>query len=547
MQTAKTQDMSPWIADQGDGTFINPVLCADYSDPDVARLGADYYMTASSFGHIPGLPILHSRDLVNWSLIGHAIAHMPLEGYDRPQHGNGVWAPSLRFHEGKWLIYYGDPDIGIFVVASVTSDPAGDWRPPQLVVSGKGLIDPCPFWDEDGNAYLVHAYANSRSGIKHKLRLCRMSWQGDKLLDEGKIVFDDPEAHPTLEGPKLYKRNGFYYIFAPAGGVATGWQTVLRAKEPIGPYEARIVLHQGKTAINGPHQGGWVDTPYKEDWFLHFQDDGAYGRIVHLQPVEWRDDWPIIGADEDGDGIGEPVLRYRKPKTDDMQKIAAPLTSDEFNANAIGLQWQWQANPRRDWYSLTERKERLRLFAWPQDEAAPSLYRYPALLLQKFPAKTFVGRTRLDGSALKPGERAGLIVFGYAYAGIELRRDAGGDYCLASILGDQQSEQVLRKLPLPLEGTMVELRVTVGEGAVCRFAYLMDEGKYRELPDCFTAKEGQWVGAKLGLYTSKAALEQESESGYADFEWFRVERGGTDLCEADGLRGGARDDDGSHA
>lgn len=208
----------PWVSDQGDGTYINPILHADYSDPDVIRVGDDFYMTASSFGHIPGLPILHSKDLVNWAIINHAVLEMNLEGYDRPQHGNGIWAPSLRFHGGKFWIFYGDPDVGIMMTSAV--DPAGEWTPLHLVQAGKGLIDACPFWDEDGQAYLIHAYAKSRSGIKHKLRLCRMSADGKGLLDKGRIIYDGTENHPTLEGPKLYQRNGYYYILAPAGA----WQ-----------------------------------------------------------------------------------------------------------------------------------------------------------------------------------------------------------------------------------------------------------------------------------------------------------------------------------
>lgn len=507
-----------WISDQGDGTFINPILHADYSDPDVIRVGEDFYMTASSFGHIPGLPILHSKDLINWKLINHVIKHMDLPGYDQPQHGNGVWAPAIRYHDHKFWVFYGDPDTGIWM--STASDPAGEWTPPHLVQEGKGLIDPCPFWDEDGGAYLVHAYARSRAGIKHILRLCPMSPDGTKLLGEGQIIYNGTVHHPTLEGPKMYKRNGYYYIFAPAGGVATGWQTVLRSKAVNGPYEDKIVLHQGTSPVNGPHQGGWVELASGESWFIHFQDKGAYGRIVHLQPVEWIDDWPLMGQNRNEDGIGEPVLRYTKPDVGKVCPIEVPADSDEFDKPELGLQWQWQANPKSDWYSLTDRASHLRLFAQPQPEIAENMYGSPNLLMQKFPAPSFHASAKLDCRAIEPGERAGLIVFGYhfAYLGVQARQDGTG-LILLYVEGNADEEQI--KWRTELHSDEIVLSVHVDEGAHCRFAYSQDdnEANWIDVPG-FQAVKGHWVGAKVGLF----AVSQSSKDrrGYVDADWFRV-------------------------
>jgi len=267
---------SPWIPDQGDGTYRNPVLCADYSDPDVLRHGEDYYLVASSFNCTPGLPILHSRDLVNWTLLTHALPGLPGERFAAVQQGCGVWAPALRYHDGRFWIFFPMPDEGIFVITA--DDPVGPWSEPHCLAAEKGWIDPCPLWDDDGKAYLVHAYARSRSGIKHRLRICPMAPDGSRLLGEGVVIADGEERFPTIEGPKFHKRDGWYYVLAPAGGVATGWQLALRSRHIYGPYEDRIVLHQGKTPINGPHQGTLVDTPDgKQWWFVHFQDAGVYG------------------------------------------------------------------------------------------------------------------------------------------------------------------------------------------------------------------------------------------------------------------------------
>jgi len=515
-----------WKADQGDGTYRNPILHADYSDPDAIRVGDDFYMTASSFGHIPGLPILHSKDLVNWRLINHAIKRMPLPGYDKPQHGNGVWAPSIRYHAGKYWIFYGDPDVGIFMTTS--DDPAGEWSDVHLVQEGKGLIDPCPFWDDDGSAYLVHAYAQSRSGIKHRLQVRRMSPDGRRLLDEGAVIIDDPARHPTIEGPKMHKRGKYYYIFAPAGGVEEGWQTVLRAESPLGPYEDRIVLKQGEMPVNGPHQGAWVELESGESWFMHFQHKDAYGRIVHLQPMAWMaDDWPTMGADVDGDGIGEPVLLAAKPNVGEQHPLAEPASSDGFDDGQLGLQWQWQANPESDWYSLTERPGKLRLFAQPLPEGASSTFDAPALLMQKFPAYSFQTTVRLDAASLREGELAGLIVFGYSYAALVYATSEAGEAELQLIQGDTGQERVVWKLRA--ETDEVWLRAAVQPGALCDFSYSLDGVSFVgiDLPP-FQATVSKWVGAKIGLYaqtTQGAAEKAGTERGFADFDDYTVMAG----------------------
>lgn len=492
--------VAPNVA-QKNGSYTNPIIDADYSDPDVVRVGDDFYLTASSFNCIPGLPILHSKDLVHWKIIGHALQRQPPEDvFAKPQHGNGVWAPSIRYHDNQFYIFYGDPDFGLYMIKARSA--AGPWSPPLLLRSAKGWIDPAPFWDDDGNAYLVHAWANSRSGIKSILTINRMSPDGTKLLDDGKMVFDGRAHHPTIEGPKLYKRNGYYYIFAPAGGVATGWQTVLRAKNIYGPYEDRVVMDRGQTEINGPHQGGWVETKSGESWFIHFQDRGAYGRIVHLQPMKWIDDWPVIGEDPDGDGKGQPVATYRKPDVGREYPAVAPQTSDEFDASKLGLQWQWHANPRAQWHSFS--RGSLRLAAIPQPT---NLWTAPNLLLQKLPARKFIVTTLLDASRLREGERSGLLLMGreYSYlavAGLQLIR-----------VNMDKEETVTR-----LKNSSVFLRVAVDEGTA-EFSYSLDGKTFHSAGDKFVIKPGMWIGAKVGLFS--LAPEGSARQGYATYEWFR--------------------------
>lgn len=491
----------PWLADQGDGTYRNPVLHADYSDPDVVRVGDDFYLTASSFTCTPGLPILHSRDLVNWSLINHALKNVPDARYETFQPGCGVWAPSIRFHAGKFWIFFPTPDEGIYVVTA--DHPAEKWSEPHLLHADRGLIDPCPLWDEDGKAYLVHAYAGSRAGIKHRLRVVPMAPDGSKLLGEGEVVFHQPEKHPTLEGPKFLKKDGWYYILAPAGGVATGWQVVFRSKNVYGPYEDKIVLAQGDTDINGPHQGALVDAPDGSWWFVHFQDAGVYGRITHLQPVRWEDDWPLMGAN------CEPVLHHAKPQTASPQKICTPATSDEFDSATLGLQWQWLANHRNEWCSLSARPGRLRLI--PQPSVQP-LNELPNLLLQKFPARSFSAEIRMEFSPRQPGEQAGIIVTGRAFAALALRRGADGNEIVIHCDG---------RVSVLLKTDRGEacFRVRVADGGMCQFGFSLNGIDWQTAPETFQAQPGVWTGAMLGIFSTAPS---GASAGHTDFDYFRI-------------------------
>lgn len=504
--TAEPGYSFPWSPDSGDGTYRNPILYADYSDPDVTRHGDDFWLTASSFNCTPGLPILHSTDLVNWTLVNHALKAVPDARYQQVQPGCGVWAPSIRFHAGKFWIFFPTPDEGLYVITA--TDPRGKWSEPYRLVAGKGLIDPCPLWDDDGQAYLVHAYAGSRAGIKHRLRVVPMTPDGTRLLGEGEIVFHEPERHPTLEGPKFLKRDGWYYILAPAGGVATGWQTVLRSRNIFGPYEDKIVLQQGRSPVNGPHQGALVDTPGGEWWFLHFQDAGLYGRIVHLQPVEWCDGWPLMGAWHGAAAAGEPVRQHRKPKLPPA-RIAVPATSDEFSSSKLGLQWQWQANPQADWFSLAARDGRLRLFAAP---AAEEFSRTPNLLLQKFPARSFRVETRLEFHFQHEGDEAGLVVMGNSHAALAVRRNGAKSHV---VFRQGEVVDVLGEL----SASDLRLAVTVADGGLCSFAWLAADGQWVKAPATFQAQPGKWIGAKVGIYC--IGPQATDVPAHCDFDYFR--------------------------
>lgn len=534
MASAQTNYQSQvWSPDNGDGTYTNPVINADYSDPDicVGPSGKDYFMTASSFNCIPGLPILHSTDLVNWRIIGYALSELrPLEVFNKPAHGMGVWAPCIRYHNGEFYIYWGDPDYGVFMVK--TKDPAGRWDDPVLVIEGKGMIDTSPLWDEDGRCYLVNGWAGSRSNVKSMLSVRELSADGSKAIGQPVIVFDGNNTHHTAEGPKFYKRNGWYWIMCPAGGVATGWQLAMRSKSPYGPYECKKVMAQGKSSVNGPHQGGWVHTTYGEDWFLHFQDKGAYGRVVHLQPVIWKDNWPVMGKVPTKGYCGEPYLTYRKPKSE-QSVLVNPVESDEFNEPRLGLQWQWHANYNQ-LYGQPTSYGFFRLYNNKLSENFVNLWEAPNLLLQKTPADEFVVTTKVRVAAKQEGNYGGLIMMGRDYSALVIKR-VGEAFqlqqltCIGADKNKKETVEVLADLQ-PTEKDKINydpaiyeelyLQLTVHQGGKMTFAYSKNGKKFTAVGKEFTMKEGKWIGAKFGFVAEQPY--GKGVVGFMDIDWVRI-------------------------
>lgn len=521
-----------WCPDNGDGTYTNPVINADYSDPDVCVVGEDYYLTASSFNCTPGLPILHSKDLVNWEIIGHALKDIePASVYNMPSHGNGVWAPSIRYHNGEFYIYWGDPDYGVFMVKA--KNPAGEWEKPVCVIPGPGNIDSTPLWDEDGRCYLVSAYANSRSRFASVIVVRELSADGTKAIGDPVIVFDgNGTENRTCEGPKFYKRDGWYWIMCPAGGVPTGFQLAMRSKSPFGPYECKKVLAQGKSDINGPHQGAWVHTAFGEDWFLHFQDKGCYGRVVHLQPVEWRDNWPVMGIDKDGDYCGDPVKTYRKPKTSKAWPIQNPVESDEFNQPLLGKQWQWHANYNQ-FFGMPTSFGTFRVYNHKLSENFVNLWEVPNLLLQKTPADKFTATAKVRVTAKDQNQFGGLIMMGLDYSAIVVKR-VGDEFelqqitCLKADKGKPEKVNVIAKLK-PTEVDKIDYQPAIHEDiylsmmvndGICNFAYSLDGKKYKKVGESFKMREGKWIGAKIGFVAAEPA--GKANRGWLEADWFHV-------------------------
>ena len=476
--------------DQGNGTYKNPVLNADYSDPDVIRVGDRYYMVSSNFNHL-GMQLLESTDMVNWRLVSHIFNRYDLPGWDEPKHySRGAWAPSIRHHDGRFYVYFCTPDEGLFL--STAQDPRGPWTKVHQLKNVSGWEDPCPFWDEDGKAYMGRSQLGAGPIILH-----RMSADGRELLDDGVTIYTGPVA----EGTKWLKRNGYYYLIIPEGGVGGGWQTVLRSRKIYGPYEKRVVLEQGSTRFNGPHQGALVDTPEGEWWFYNFQSTPVLGRVMHLQPARWKDDWPLMGTDIDGNGIGEPVEVWPKPKTGAPQEPSLPQTSDTFDGAQPGLQWQWNHNPANDHWSLSERKGWLTLQALPAEMIRDARN----TLTQMAMGFEGTATTLLDGSLLQEAS-AGLVCLGRDFRGIGL--------CPEGIYTETNGERTILS---PKKPKRLHLRLTLNAHEnKHQFLYSTDGKHFVPAGEPFPMQSANWKGVRLGLYCYGA-------SGKAAFDWFQYD------------------------
>ncbi len=510
--------------DQGNGTYINPILNADYSDPDVIRVGEDYYMVCSEF-HFMGMPVLHSKDLVNWTIIGRIYDEFKFspEFDSMERYAGGSWAPSIRYHDNKFWVYFCTPHEGLYM--STAEKPEGPWELLTEVVRVPKWEDPCPVWDENGQGYLARSQHGAGPIIIHKL-----SDDGKELLDDGFTVYTGPVA----EGPKFYKRNGYYYISIPEGGVTEGWQTILRSKNIYGPYEKKVVLETGSTEINGPHQGGIVETQSGDWWFIHFQHVFSLGRVCHLQPVRWIDDWPIMGVDIDRNGIGEPVYVWKKPDVGMEYPITAPQSSDEFNESELDFQWAWNHNAVNEAWSLTEKPGYLSLKALP----GASLQQARNTLTQKVMGNRGEVTTLLVTEEMEDGQKAGLNLFGKQYNSLGVEKEDGRLKVFADINGEISLKSI--------KGKKIYLRVEIVSGAddillkgrdkmyaaekrvSHQFFYSTDNKEYLPLGDKFSATFGNWKGPRVGLFS----YQTKEGEGKALFDWFHYKHDGPNggLC-----------------
>jgi beta-xylosidase len=546
------QQTGSW-GDQGDGTYRNPILCADYPDVDVEQVGDTYYMIASKQHMAPGMVILESKDMVNWTTIGHvwpALSWAPEYNWDRMDgYSYGTWAGDLAYHDGTWFCYQIDYRHGLYV--STAKDIRGPWTEPhKMLPIEKTCTDPAVFWDYDeGQAYLVH---NTGDKLKspdnqtpgNEIRLHKMSRDGMEILDEGEVI----RTWPGAEAAKIYKVDGTFYFFLaewyipdprapedPEACESDRKQLVIRSTTDsiYGPFESKIVMERGNGFIRPASQGALMQAPDGSWWYTHqliqrYRDGSGItpieGRPQCLEPVEWIDGWPIIGKDVEGHGIGNPVQRYRKPI--DGYAIAAPPTDDEFNSPTLGLQWEWNHNPKETHWTLTERRGWLRLKASvPVDEGG--FWKACNTISQRLMG---IGRSeataKFDISGMQPGQRVGFVRL-------------GGVYHLLGVLVNGDGS---RRLFFDANGEVTEGPEIAGDdlwiqtsndGKMATFRYSSDGERFVDIGTSFTLQFGLWTGDRLGFF----CWNDQEDAGYLDVDWFRY--------DYDGPKGVVREDRGT--
>ncbi len=498
-----------WHADNGDGTFTNPLLWGDWPDPDVIRVDDTFYMVSTSMHYVPGVPILQSKDLVNWTMAGYALdRYTEHPGYDM-QGGtlyiNGAWASTIRHHNGKFYVGFCTPygrgtETGHFSLCEA-EDVRGPWR---RTIFPEYLYDPGLFIDDDGRAYVVHGQGTLwLTPLAEDLRSvagpATKIWQGgfkkDRSLGGGF----------GMEGSHMYKVNGWYYILCPAGGTG-GWQVCLRSKNLRGPYEHRIVMDDdGSYPGNGLHQGGMVQLQNGDWWFVIMQDRGPIGRVPCLVPVTWEDGWPVLGKD------AKDAIVYAKPAIPGQHPVQTVATSDTFDSPTLGLQWQWNHNPDDAAWSLTERPGFLRLKARP----ATDLARARNTLSQRVQGPLSVATAAMETAGLRDGTTAGLAVFQKPHAFVAVRQREGRRAIVCCADG-----QTLAEAPLP-EGTQrVWLRAFATDYRFnARFSYSLDGKTFTPIGGNFTMRLGYpWTGNRFALFAYRDP--DAKEPGVADFDRF---------------------------
>ena len=488
---------SAWTADNGDGSYRNPIFYADYPDPDIIRVGGDFYFATTTFANVPGLRILHSKDLVNWDIVAHVFQR--LEGskaYDLDG-GNayraGLFAPSLRHHGGRFVVAV--TPVGHPTRICQASDARGPWRCHAI---DRSAFDPGLFFDIDGQAYIVTA-----AGHDGTITLLTLSADLTRIVDSRVIHYIR-----GAEGSKLVRRGEHYYLFSAVPRRLA--MSISRARALHGPWETVESIDSHRT---GGHQGAIVELADGRWWGFVMQDKGAIGRVTNLSPIFWKDDWPIWGTPE---APGRVPARTAKPI--DGHPMRQPATSDEFDAPALGLQWAWNHNPDDSRWSLTERPGFLRLKA----TRAADFWSARNTLTQKGQGPYSRADVRLDLRGLRPGDRCGLGTLGKVNAHIAVGRgDDGRPSLQMNVIIDKGGSETC-VAGLSLDASAVELRLEMDfERARGRLAWRTGvewEAMGGEFELAYDWRTGTFQGPQYALFCFNPA---GTPAGHVDVDWFR--------------------------
>lgn len=500
-------------SDNGDGSYTNPVIAADFPDPDVIRVDDVYYFVSTTMFIFPGVTLLKSYDLVNWEFCSNAVPCFDfspcynLDGCNR--YGHGQWATSLKYHDGKFYLLFITLDEGGFICSA--NKPEGPWEIKHLP---KGFYDPGLFFDDDGRIYVAHGYS--------QIYMTEVDQNFAPISTDSLICTGD--IRKGLEGTHVYKINGYYYLYCTYGGL-DGIQVALRSKNIYGPYEQKVVISEKTHGPNfGIHQGALIQTQTEEWWTMLFVDSGPFGRFPSLQPVTWVDGWPMAGVN------GKAVVRYKKPSVGRTYPVKVLSTSDEFADKQLGMQWGWNHNPDSTKWSLTKNPGYLRL---KTVNVVDSLQKARNTLTQRmfaYYSDEFLSNAtvKMEFSNLREGDRAGLAVFQEPYAYIGIKKENGQNYIIMVNNGTTSDS-------VAVNSSIIYLRASTffGSGAApiyggkaiegtgtASFSYSTDNKSFVEIGNELNMKFNLkiFTGNKFCLFN----FATQALGGYVDFDWFRT-------------------------
>jgi beta-xylosidase len=502
-QPPKWGEWPAW-GDQGDGTYRNPVLPSDYSDIDCIRVRSDYYAVSSTFQFSPGFIILHSKDLVNWSILGHVVPDLGVISPEMTwrkmnRYGKGIWAGAIRFHDNKFWVYFCTPDEGYFM--STATNPAGPWEPLHKMASfSGGWDDCCPFWDDDRQGYFVGTHFKDG----YKIHLWKLTPDGRDVVPESDVIIH--QSHGS-EANKLYKINGSYFHFySEDRGVHGRVMMMERSNSITGPYTENKQLSYAEKQFNEPNQGGLVQTE-KGDWyFLTHHGSGAWeGRCASLVPVTWMDGWPIIGLPDDK-GIGRFVWTGKKPVEDTM--IVTPQSSDEFNETNLLPQWEWNYQPRDGQWSLSERPGWLRLHAFRPLQSDNLMKAGNTLTQRCFRTSSNEVVIKLDLSGMADGQKCGLCHFAGTHSFLGVSQE-GKTHTLVNDANGRATSGP------EITGNDFWLRSTWGLDGKSQYSYSSDGKNFTDFGDPYQLTWGNYRGDRIGIFN----FNNKTNAGYVDVDF----------------------------
>lgn len=516
--------------DLGDGTYLNPVIPADYSDLDCIRVGDDYYAITSTFQFSPGMTIIHSTDLVNWRIVGNAVPDLTQIGealnwtkMDRP--ARGIWAGALRHHDGRFHLFFGTPDEGYFMTSAPRPD--GPWEPLTCLLAENGWDDCTVMWDDDGTACFVGTCFKDN----YKTYMFPMTPDGKKIDRTKGVLLNEGWGR---EANKLIKVGDWYYlVFSEHRNGIGRYVMAKRSKKKLGPYDEEKQLAHASADAHEPNQGGIVEGKDGKWYFLTHHGDGDWsGRIVSLLPVTWIDGWPIIGKVGE-DGMGRMQWEAKIPVAEDEKNLALAdkpylQTSDDFDRTdgKLNPQWQWNYQPREEFFSLTERSGFLRLKAFRPLEK-DKLMKAGNILTQRSFRKPFnevIVKMCVDG--MQNGQKAGLCHFSSDHSAIgvameddvlhvefrrndriergpELARKPAHVYARAGISKDFAT------------AFHIWFRSTWGLDGVSHYSYSLDGVNYTPFGEPYRLQWGNYRGDRIGIY----CFNDDADAGFVDVDY----------------------------